>query len=112
MKAIHRIRDIIDHYNLSVSAFEKSIDLSNNSIQIALKRKASVKDTVLNKILETYPDINPVWLLTGKGDMLEGVSLEVENVRVFFQAATALIRAIDALEIAAENLENQKITKS
>lgn len=71
MKAIHRIREIIDHYNLSVSAFEKSIGMSNNSIQIALKREASVKDEVLNKILKAYPGVDPLWLLTGEGTMLK-----------------------------------------
>lgn len=74
MASIHRIKDIIDHYRLAVSAFEKRIGVSNNSIQVAIKRNASVKDDVLNKVLNSFEQINPLWLLTGKGNMLIGES--------------------------------------
>ncbi|MFV0505779.1 MAG: helix-turn-helix transcriptional regulator [Bacteroidales bacterium] len=34
------------------------------------KRNASIGEDILNQILDNCPDINPTWLLTGKGDML------------------------------------------
>jgi len=70
MKVIHRVKTLIDNKNISISAFEKSIEMSNNSIQTAIKREASVKDDVINKILNVYSDVSPLWLLMGKGEML------------------------------------------
>lgn len=71
MSAIKRIKQIIDYKSLSVRAFERLIGVSNNSIQAAIKRNGGVKDDTLNKILHIVPEINPVWLLTGKGPMLK-----------------------------------------
>jgi len=69
-KPIERIRKIIKDKNLSVSAFEKKIGMSNNSIQVALKRNANLKDDTLNHVLAAFPDISAEWLLTGKGEMI------------------------------------------
>jgi len=70
MKPIERVKKIINFYKSSISAFEKSTGLSNNSIQTAIKRKSNLKDETLNTILKKYTEINPTWLLTGKGSML------------------------------------------
>ncbi len=69
-KPIARIRKIIKDKNLSFSAFEKKIGMSNNSIQVALKRNANLKDETLNHILAAFPEISAEWLLTGKGEMI------------------------------------------
>ena len=66
-----RIKRIIDHYGISVRAFEKSIGASNNSIQTTIKRKSDVKTGTINKILQVYKEISQEWLLTGKGSMLK-----------------------------------------
>lgn len=69
MKPIERVKEIIKFYNLSISAFEKRTQMSNNSIQTAIKRVANLKDDTLNNILKAFPDISAEWLLTGKGTM-------------------------------------------
>ncbi|APD06889.1 hypothetical protein UJ101_01370 [Flavobacteriaceae bacterium UJ101] len=69
MKPIDRVKIIINKNRLSISAFEKKVGLSNNTIQIALKRGSNLKDETLNSILNVFPDINPTWLLTGRGNM-------------------------------------------
>lgn len=69
MKPIERVKEIIRYYGLSISGFEKKTQMSNNSIQIAIKRTASLKDDTLNNILRAFPDISPEWLLTGKTTM-------------------------------------------
>ena len=108
MKAIHRIREIIDHYRLSVSAFEKSITMSNNSIQIALKREASVKDEVLNKILKAYPDIDPVWLLTGEGTMFKEKEKQEQQAKESETVDQFIERKIDAAVVEKmEEVNNQ-----
>lgn len=65
-----RVEQIIVYNNMNIKSFEDRISVSNNSIGTAIRRKASFKSNVLNKILNAFPEINPTWLLTGKGTML------------------------------------------
>lgn len=65
MKPIERVRFIIEYSQLSIAAFEKKVGMSNNSIQIAIKRNANLKDESLISILRAFPEINPSWLLLG-----------------------------------------------
>ncbi|MCX8676449.1 MULTISPECIES: hypothetical protein [Apibacter] len=71
MKAIHRIKQYIDYKGLNNSSFEKKNNLSNGYIGTQLKRESDLGEGVLNKILDNCLDINPVWLLTGDGEMLK-----------------------------------------
>ncbi len=64
-----RVEQIIVYNNMNIKSFEDRISVSNNSIGTAIRRKASFKSNVLNKILNAFPEINPTWLLTGKGTM-------------------------------------------
>ncbi len=76
MKPIERVKILIRHHGLSISAFEKKVGLSNNSIQTAIKRNSNLKDETLNSILKTFPETNPTWLLTGEGSMLQNIVSE------------------------------------
>ena len=80
MSAIKRVKKFIDFKGLAVSVFEKNISMSNNSIQTAIKRNSGMKDDVLNKILNFYEEINPLWLLTGEGEMLKEESANEDSV--------------------------------
>lgn len=70
MKAIKRIKEYIDFKGVSNSAFERENDLSNGYIATQLKRNADLGEGIINKILDNCLDINPLWLLTGKGNMI------------------------------------------
>ncbi len=70
-----RVAKIIEVNKMNIRSFEEKIDVSNNSIGTAIRRKASFKSNVLNKILIAFPEVDPTWLLTGRGKMfLEGTS--------------------------------------
>ncbi|MCQ4155108.1 S24 family peptidase [Riemerella anatipestifer] len=71
MKAIDRVSEYIDYKGLNNSSFEKKNDLSNGYIGKQLKRSADLGESILNKILENCPELNPEWLLTGRGNMLK-----------------------------------------
>lgn len=68
---IERIRLIIKAKNLSVSAFEKSINASDGMIRRALNNKTDIQSKWFAVISDNYPDINIEWLITGKGTMLK-----------------------------------------
>ncbi|GEM_PF-719381 len=71
-KAISRIKEYIDYKGLNNSLFEKENKLSNGYIATQLKRNADLGESILKKILDNCLDINPEWLLIGKGEMLKG----------------------------------------
>lgn len=71
MKAIQRIKQHIDYKGLNNSSFEKENELSNGYIASHLKRNSDVGEGILNRRLDNYLEINPIWLLAGTGEMLK-----------------------------------------
>lgn len=68
---LHRLKEYIDNKGIAISAFEKSIGMSNASFSKQLKKEGAIGTDKLENILNIYPDISPEWLLTGNGDMLK-----------------------------------------
>lgn len=69
IKTVDRIKLYLDSRSISLNAFDKAIGAGNGYFGKQLKRQASIGSDVLEKIVCTYPDINPIWLLTGEGKM-------------------------------------------
>lgn len=72
---IDRILQIIDYKGISKRQFYIKTNLSNGFLD-------KVKDigvSKVEKILNSFPDINPVWLLTGKGEMLLSSDGNIRN---------------------------------
>lgn len=78
---IDRIRQIIDYKQISVRKFCIEIGVSNGFLD-------KVKDVGVEKvakILYTYPEINPEWLVTGNGEMIKQQSspkLPIDTSRI------------------------------
>lgn len=98
-----RVEEVINHYNLNVRSFEERVGVSNNSIGTAIRRHASFKSNVLNKILQAFPQVNPTWLLTGQGEMLlhgagaalsQEPNLKYELIKLNSQVKTKLIELL------------------
>nr|DAU53011.1 MAG TPA: hypothetical protein [Caudoviricetes sp.] len=70
MKAIERLYQYLEFKELKPTYLEKEIGLSNGYIGVQKKRNADMGEGILLKILDYCRDMDPVWLLTGKGDML------------------------------------------
>lgn len=106
MKAITRIKQYIDFKGLTNSKFEKGIGLSNGYIRNQLKKNADLGESILIKILEKELEINPEWLLTGKGEMLKEKSLEVQEDKEVDKKNenTELSSISDKLDFISNNL--------
>jgi hypothetical protein len=69
-KTIHRVMLLIKHLGISARQFDISIGTANGYILRMEKNNASVGSDVIERIVKLYPQVNLVWLITGKGDML------------------------------------------
>mgnify|MGYP000776248050 FL=1 len=65
-----KLNEYITSKGISMYAFENSLGVSRGSISKAVKENKSIGSQVLENILSTYTDLNPDWLLTGRGSML------------------------------------------
>ena len=64
---IQRIFQIIEDKNMTQAKFSDAIGVSPGSISHLKKRSKKASSYVIKKIIERFDDINPEWLLTGKG---------------------------------------------
>ena len=77
---LDRIKQFIDYKGIAISAFEKSIGMSNASLSKSMKTRGSIGADKLGNILSAYPEISPRWLVTGEGNMLTQSRDEVPEV--------------------------------
>ena len=68
MSVKKRLKDFIKSQGLTISGFEKDINVSNGYVNSISK---GIGGEVLLSILEKSPNLNIDWLLTGKGSMLK-----------------------------------------
>lgn len=65
-----RIQQYIDKKRISVNSFENSINASNGY----WRKTKSISANVVSDILRIYSDINPIWVMTGEGEMIKNIS--------------------------------------
>lgn len=63
-----RLLDFLKYIGIGQNSFEKKVGISNGYIAHSRGRFGSA---IIAKIVETYPELNTAWLLTGEGEMLK-----------------------------------------
>lgn len=69
-RTIERLGIFIGTLGVSKSEFERSIHVGNGYIGKQIRRKGSIGSHIIEKILTTYPQLNVVWLMTGRERMI------------------------------------------
>ena len=69
-----RILQFIDYKGISKNKFYNETGISNG----ILDKKSGLSMDTIEKFYSTYPEINPEWLLTGKGEMLKSGNTNTE----------------------------------
>ena len=70
-----RLLQFLDYKGITVSNFFKETGIKRGFLDTD-KLKSTVNDVFLTTIIATYPDINLIWLISGKGEMLNNYSIE------------------------------------
>lgn len=63
-----RILEFVAYKGLTVQYFEKKVGLSNGAVA---KMGDNTRRSTLDKVSNTFPELNEAWLLTGEGEMLK-----------------------------------------
>ncbi len=102
----HRVSEYLLIKGISKYKFYQETGLSNGFLD---KQGAMTSDNC-EKICYVYPDMEPEWLLTGKGEMLRNLD-QIDNQEI--SSTETLVRKI--LELSAENTklksENESLRK-
>lgn len=75
MNAKDRIQQYIDYKGISNSKFEIEVGLSNGY----WRKTKSISSSVVEKILRIYSELNPLWVLTGEGEMLRPATISTRD---------------------------------
>lgn len=102
-----RIMIFLAFKEMKPATFERLCGLSNGTLK---QMKNEPRLSNIEKILETFPELNREWLLTGEGEMLNNTVIGDGNIKgdnnnwTNVNTDSALLRAIEAIG------EQQKIT--
>ncbi|MCB0494666.1 MAG: hypothetical protein KDC79_00895 [Cyclobacteriaceae bacterium] len=69
-RTIERLEIFIKALGISISEFERTISVGNGYIGKQIKRKGSIGSHIIEKVLDSYPQLNVVWLMTGRERMV------------------------------------------
>jgi transcriptional regulator with XRE-family HTH domain len=81
---VSRIQTVIEHLEMSVSAFADEIGVQRSSMSHLLNGRNKPSLDFVMKLVDTYPEVDLDWLLKGKGsfpvkDDIEDDSVPQEN---------------------------------
>jgi plasmid maintenance system antidote protein VapI len=80
MKPIIYFKDYLKHKGISYKKADEDLKLSKSYISKQINSEASIGTEILTRILSTYFDLNPVWLLSGHGEMLLDDTKATDNM--------------------------------
>lgn len=78
---LERIKVFAKQKDLSLRQVSLDAGLSGAYLSNSLKQGSTPSVEIIAKIIDNYPELNPSWLLTGKGSMIVKSNLigEIEN---------------------------------
>jgi plasmid maintenance system antidote protein VapI len=66
MEIHDRLRKIIEDENISISKFERTIGVGQNSVSTCLRRNSTISHEVLQGVAKHFPSYSMEWLVAGR----------------------------------------------
>lgn len=129
-KISDRIKQFIDYKKITINKFSDSVGTSNSYFNKLIKNGTTIGSDKIESILQAYPEINPIWLVMGKGEMIntynqKETSLNITNedpdkyeinkkdllldkIKILNEQIAFLNEKIDFLREKIDFLENKK----
>lgn len=70
MRVIDRLFQYIEQKSIAPYTFERTCGIANGYLKKQARGRGSVGSEILEKIQDKYSDLSLIWLITGKGPML------------------------------------------
>ena len=106
----NRIELIIKYYNMSYNSFAKSLGLANGTgIKTMIDKNRNPQNQTLNKIVNTYPEIDMNWLRTGTGQMISNVPESMSGNDDLTVTAKQIIAKLDHDNINYREMLSNKL---
>lgn len=115
-----RLKNLIKALNLKQESFAKSLGMTQPNISRMVNGETKISVEVLNRIIDTYKNVNMHWLLTGDGPMFldrpEEKSRQVEEPAVGYTTGgkgrlEELEERVGRLEEAVRGLQSKRKQK-
>jgi transcriptional regulator with XRE-family HTH domain len=71
---------IMTHFNITATRFADEIGVQRSSISHILSGRNKPSYDFILRVIEKYPAVNTQWLLTGKGDMIQGKAETISSI--------------------------------
>ena len=68
---IMKIKAIMEYYGLNQTQMAAKIGIHQTNLSEMFRGKRNCGESIIAKVRSAMPDINPIWLLTGEGEMLK-----------------------------------------
>ncbi len=68
---VDRIRQVMEHVELTPSFFADEIGVQRSSVSHILSGRNKPSLDLVTRLLNRFPEINPVWMITGNGEMVQ-----------------------------------------
>lgn len=113
MKAIDRLFVFFEHQGLKPTPIGTELGLTNGYLGKMRDRHGSIGSDILETIFSKFPDLNPEWLITGKGSMMKGSDIPTpsiipnDNMMQLIQTITAQAEQIGSLKRDLEALQDK-----
>ena len=106
-----RIQQFIDYKNINAGEFAVILEVQRSNISHILNGRNKPSAAFIEKMLIAFPDLSARWLLTGQGEMIEGLaspedtasSIEPAQQKVTFPPEN------DPPQVAEQTSNNEKI---
>jgi len=99
------LNEILEELRISKAQFVRDLDVSRQTVINILSGKFLPSLTIIYKILEVYPWVNPGWLITNEGNMRKADSKEGED-----RLKERILQLEESITILRKTVDTQDLT--